>query len=411
MRITRVALSFFAVGFVAGTFEQAAGLGDAQRGHRASAFVPASVNLAVGPVGAPTSPTSREEPITLTPTRSDGLAVLLKAPPDARDAMVPEAPPGTFVVPRPVEVRPEGTLRLAARPDFERQAPRAAQSAGLDTLRAALSGPSFGFQRPMSRPDGTAQSPMPKPTFVSLPPAEPAQATAAVSEPQLVQAPKLVRDATAPAFIMPIDKGRVTSMFNQGRYHPAIDLAAPLGTPVHATTRKQRVTFAGRRGGYGNLVITRDPSGRQHYYGHLQRIVAGLGALLEQGDLLGLLGSTGHSTGPHVHYEVRTRSGDHFNPATLLFPGRSVRTGYAWNDARSPSVVAFSTPREAAPVGIRAGRAAARTATRFSRGRATRYAATAVRRYARTVPPRYVTRVAPRYATRMAARSGQPRPR
>jgi murein DD-endopeptidase MepM/ murein hydrolase activator NlpD len=369
------------------------------------------MNLAVGPVDAPMSPPSREAPIPLAPVQTDGQAVLLKASPEVRNARAAGAPSGAFVVPRPTDVRPEGTLRLAARPDFEPQVPRAARSAGLDTVPAALSGPSFGFERAMSRPDGTAQSPMPKPTFVSLPPAEPAEAMAAVSAPQLVQAPKLVRDAAAPAFIMPIDKGRVTSMFNQGRYHPAIDLAAPLGTPVHATTRKQRVTFAGRRGGYGNLVITRDPSGRQHYYGHLQRIVAGLGALLEQGDLLGLLGSTGHSTGPHVHYEVRTRSGEHFNPATLLFPGRSVRTGYAWNDARSPSVVAFSTPREAAPVGIRASRAAAPTATRFSRRRATRYAATAVRRYARTVPPRYVTRAAPRHATRMAARFGQPRPR
>jgi murein DD-endopeptidase MepM/ murein hydrolase activator NlpD len=386
-------------------------LGDAQRGHRASAFVPASINLAVGPIEAPTNSPSREKPILLAPIQPDGLAVPLKASTEARDALAGEGPSDAFVVPRPAEVRPEGTLRLAARPDFERQAPHAAPSAGLDTLRAALSGPSFGFQRPMSRPDGSAQSPMPKPTFVSLPAAEPAEAMAVVSEPQLLQGPKLVRDATAPEFIMPIDKGRVTSMFNQGRYHPAIDLAAPLGTPVHATTRKQRVTFAGRRGGYGNLVITRDPSGRQHYYGHLQRIVAGLGALLEQGDLLGLLGSTGHSTGPHVHYEVRTRSGEHFNPAALLFPGRSVTRGYAWNDARSPLVVAFSTPREAAPVGIRAGRAAAGTATGYSRRRATRYAATTARRYVRTMPPRYVTRVAQRYATRMAARFGQPRPR
>jgi murein DD-endopeptidase MepM/ murein hydrolase activator NlpD len=404
-------LSFFAVGFVAGTFEQAAGLGDAQRGHRASALVPASVNLAVGPVEASTDSPSLEEPILLAPIQPDGLAGLLKASTEARDDMAAEVASGAFAVPRSIEVRPEGTLRLAARPDFERQAPHAARSAGFDALRAALFGPSFGFQRPMSRPDGTAQSPVPKPTFVSLPPAEPAEAMAAVSEPQLVQPPTLVRDATAPEFIMPIDKGRVTSMFNQGRYHPAIDLAAPLGTPVHATTRRQRVTFTGRRGGYGNLVITRDPTGRQHYYGHLQRIVAGLGALLEQGDLLGLLGSTGHSTGPHVHYEVRTRSGEHFNPATLLFPGRSVTRGYAWNDARSPLVVAFSTPREAAPVGIRAGRAAAGTATGFSRRRGTRYAARAARRYARTVPPRYVTRVAPRYATRIAARFGQPRPR
>jgi hypothetical protein len=228
-------------------------------------------------------------------------------------------------------------------------------------------------------------------------------------EPLVVPEPQ---PATRPSeFIMPFDKGRVTSMFNQGRRHPAIDLAGPLGTPVYATTRKQRVTFAGQRGGYGNLVVTTDPQGRQHYYGHLQRIVAGIGTLLQQGDLLGLLGSTGHSTGPHVHYEVRKRSGEHFNPATLLFPGRGVRVGYAWNSPRLHPTMVASNAGEAAPAATRISRAAPRAATRVSARRATRYAASTTRRRVAVVSPRYITRVAPRYATRMAARYGQPRPR
>ena len=64
----------------------------------------------------------------------------------------------------------------------------------------------------------------------------------------------------APAFIMPFANGRVTSLYNQGRRHPAIDLAGPLGSPVMATTMRQTVVFAGWRGGYGNAVIARDPS-------------------------------------------------------------------------------------------------------------------------------------------------------
>lgn len=136
-----------------------------------------------------------------------------------------------------------------------------------------------------------------------------------------------------PEFILPFHGGRITSLFNQGRYHPAIDLAGRLGTPVHATTRGQRVTFTGRRGGYGNLVITRDPQGRQHYYGHLQRITARPGTVLRQGQMLGTLGSTGRSTGPHVHYEVRTAAGRHMDPRPLLFPGRGVGRGYAWRNA------------------------------------------------------------------------------
>ena len=133
-------------------------------------------------------------------------------------------------------------------------------------------------------------------------------------------------------FIMPFANGRVTSLFNQGRRHPAIDLAGALGSPVLATTSRQTVVFAGGRGGYGNAVITRDAFGRTHLYGHLQRVTSRVGQVLNQGDKLGHLGSTGYSTGPHVHYEVRNSKGQHINPVTLLFPGRSVSRGYAWRD-------------------------------------------------------------------------------
>jgi murein DD-endopeptidase MepM/ murein hydrolase activator NlpD len=101
-----------------------------------------------------------------------------------------------------------------------------------------------------------------------------------------------------------------------------------------ATTSRQKVVFAGRRGGYGNAVITVDDYGRTHLYGHLQRITSRVGQRLDQGDQLGHLGSTGHSTGPHVHYEVRNSRGTHINPVTLLFPGRGVSKGYAWLDVR-----------------------------------------------------------------------------
>ncbi len=136
---------------------------------------------------------------------------------------------------------------------------------------------------------------------------------------------------TGPAFILPFENGRITSLFNEGRRHPAIDLAGRHGAPVYATSSGQVVIFAGGRGGYGNAVITRDREGREHLYGHLSAIHARVGATLAQGERLGLLGSTGYSTGPHVHYEVKDRRGAHINPVTLLFPGRAVRSGYAWS--------------------------------------------------------------------------------
>ncbi len=155
-----------------------------------------------------------------------------------------------------------------------------------------------------------------------------------------------VDEEAAPEFIMPFAKGRVTSLFNQGRRHPAIDLAGALGSPVLATTSQQTVIFAARRGGYGNAVITRDVYGWTHLYGHLRSITAKVGQVLEQGEQLGHLGSTGYSTGPHVHYEVRDGRGGHVNPVGLLFPGRNVGTGLAWADvgqfAASPQLASLT---------------------------------------------------------------------
>ncbi len=140
----------------------------------------------------------------------------------------------------------------------------------------------------------------------------------------------------AAAFVLPFEHGRISSLFNQGRAHPAIDLAGRLGAPVFATSHGQTVIFAGARGGYGNAVVTRDNEGREHLYGHLSAIGTRVGVVLAQGDRLGSLGSTGYSTGPHVHYEVKDRRGAHINPVSLLFPGRAVASGYAWGAVALP---------------------------------------------------------------------------
>ena len=293
MRITQVALSFFTVGFVAGTFEQAAGLGDAQRGQRASILVAeATLASAVAPAATPVTPPLRGEPLTSP-------VVALE-----RETLSPQVPTG-----RSLLDMGDGTAAEVVVAAYSRVA-----AVELTTVP----------------PESAAPSPKLRP-FFEQPEEEP---PLVVPEPEIAERPQ--------EYIMPFEQGRVTSMFNQGRRHPAIDLAGPLGTPVYATTRKQRITFAGRRGGYGNLVVTRDHQGREHYYGHLHRILAGIGTLLEQGDVLGLLGSTGRSTGPHVHYEVRTRAGRPLDPSRLLFPDRRVSRGYAWNTPRPAGSTRFA---------------------------------------------------------------------
>lgn len=98
----------------------------------------------------------------------------------------------------------------------------------------------------------------------------------------------------------------VTGPISQGYQagHSAIDIAVPSGTPVHATM-SGTVTYAGwNNEGYGNLVIVKNGA-YSTYYAHLEQIPVSTGQNVEAGAVIGLSGSTGHSTGPHVHYEVR----------------------------------------------------------------------------------------------------------
>lgn len=109
---------------------------------------------------------------------------------------------------------------------------------------------------------------------------------------------------------------RVHPVTGRTRLHAGLDLAAPTGTPIgaaHAGT----VTFAGVRGGYGNLVIVDHGDGTESRYAHQHTIAVRAGQTVAAGDLLGTVGSTGQSTGPHLHFEFR-RGGQPVDPAPLL---------------------------------------------------------------------------------------------
>lgn len=118
-------------------------------------------------------------------------------------------------------------------------------------------------------------------------------------------------------FIWPVN-GTVTSGFGQrwGRLHAGIDIAAPTGTPVRAA-QAGIVIFAGSQGGYGNLVLIAHGNGIVTAYAHLSAFGAGEGATVSQGQTIGRVGSTGHSTGPHLHFEVRV-NGSPVNPMGYL---------------------------------------------------------------------------------------------
>ena len=120
---------------------------------------------------------------------------------------------------------------------------------------------------------------------------------------------------------------RITSGFSYSRYHPVlkrrrphlgVDYGAPTGTEV-LSVAAGTVSFAGRNGGYGKMVRIRHVKFSTSY-AHLSRIQVRRGQRVEQGDIVGRVGSTGLSTGPHLDYRIQDRSGRYLNPAKLKFP-------------------------------------------------------------------------------------------
>ena len=99
-------------------------------------------------------------------------------------------------------------------------------------------------------------------------------------------------------------------------FHTGVDIANDMGSPIHATADGE-VSYAGWEGGYGKLVIVRHGNGYCTYYGHLSEIKTAVGKPIHRGDVVGLMGATGNTTGPHLHYEVRV-FGAAVNPSKYL---------------------------------------------------------------------------------------------
>ena len=121
----------------------------------------------------------------------------------------------------------------------------------------------------------------------------------------------------------PLTFSRVSSGYGM-RFHPisgnrkphlGIDYAAPTGTPVR-TVADGVIQFAGWQRGYGNVIFVQHRQDKVTVYAHLHRIHVRKGQRVDQGQLIGLVGSTGASTGPHLHFEYRV-GGDHRDPLTI----------------------------------------------------------------------------------------------
>jgi lipoprotein NlpD len=105
-------------------------------------------------------------------------------------------------------------------------------------------------------------------------------------------------------------KGTLTSSFGKrnGRKHEGIDIAAPKGTPIYAAAAGEVVFSGWGPTGYGKMVIIKHPNNLTTVYAHNSKILAKKGTRVKQGHKISLMGSTGRSTGPHLHFEVRNNT-------------------------------------------------------------------------------------------------------
>ena len=150
-------------------------------------------------------------------------------------------------------------------------------------------------------------------------------------------------------FVMPVSGARKTSGFGlrfhpllgYSRMHQGVDYGVYYGTPIHAVT-DGTVSFAGWHGGHGNFVKLNHAGGLGTGYAHMSRIAVAPGTHVSQGQVIGYVGSTGLSTGPHLHFEVY-RNGAPVNPGEVNFATTSLLQGaeLAAFRAKLASITAF----------------------------------------------------------------------
>ncbi|WP_396593867.1 M23 family metallopeptidase [Brevundimonas sp. R86498] len=170
----------------------------------------------------------------------------------------------------------------------------------------------------------------------------PATSTSGPGSPELPESPPVTAVAepagpmTRPiVFEEPVRGFAINSRFGMrrlggergARMHKGVDIAAPQGTAVYAAAEGRIVRIGRQPDGYGNFVEMRHPNGMTTLYAHLSRIDVASGDRLAGGQRVGLVGSTGYSTGPHLHFEVR-RGGDQVNPARVVGETFQVEVGF-----------------------------------------------------------------------------------
>jgi murein DD-endopeptidase MepM/ murein hydrolase activator NlpD len=111
---------------------------------------------------------------------------------------------------------------------------------------------------------------------------------------------------------------RIDPVYKTTKFHAGLDFSAPQGTPIYATANGTVTTSGNSGNGYGNHVIINHGYGYETLYGHMVRVKSRNGQAVKRGEVIGWVGSTGKSTGPHCHYEVH-KNGEKINPIYFFF--------------------------------------------------------------------------------------------
>ncbi len=111
---------------------------------------------------------------------------------------------------------------------------------------------------------------------------------------------------------------RIDPIYKTVKMHQGLDFSAPAGTPIYATADGIVTTAGNTHNGYGNHVIINHGYGYETLYGHMLRVKARVGQLVKRGEVIGYVGSTGKSTGPHCHYEVH-KNGQRLDPVYFFY--------------------------------------------------------------------------------------------
>ncbi|MGN0666999.1 MAG: LysM peptidoglycan-binding domain-containing M23 family metallopeptidase [Huintestinicola sp.] len=169
-------------------------------------------------------------------------------------------------------------------------------------------------------------------------------------QPVNYNAPQFSSDKGSGEYTWPVDGGYISAYQGDGRGHKGIDIAAPYGTAIYAAASGTVTKSAtGWNGGYGNVIEIQNDDGNLTVYAHQAELAAQLGDYVKQGQLIGYVGSTGDSTGNHLHFEVR-KDGRYIDPITYVGEGSQKPSQQAVNLRGNdmPAVTSVTTVTTAA---------------------------------------------------------------